>query len=204
MQIADLDPADERMLHALAILLLEGFRESAPSAWPDLESARAEVRAALQPDRFNRVAIGDDGTTAGWIGGIPQYGGCVWEVHPLVVARAFQRQGIGRALVTDLEACARARGGLTLLVGTDDETGHTSLSGVDLYANLPQRLATVRSLRRHPCGFYRRLGFTIVGVVPDANGPGKPDILMAKRIARRGIMKKPLIRGRQQSRSGSG
>ena len=26
-------------------------------------------------------------------------------------------------------------------------------------------------------------GFVIVGVVPDANGLGKPDILMAKRVA---------------------
>jgi aminoglycoside 6'-N-acetyltransferase I len=32
--------------------------------------------------------------------------------------------------------------------------------------------------------FYRKLGFVIVGVVPDANGPGKPDILMAKRVGR--------------------
>ena len=60
---------------------------------------------------------------------------------------------------------------------------HVLRRGVDLYDNLPQRLATVRNLRRHPFEFYQRLGFTIVGVVPDANGPGKPDILMAKRIA---------------------
>ena len=31
--------------------------------------------------------------------------------------------------------------------------------------------------------FYLRVGFHIVGVIPDANGFGKPDILMAKRIA---------------------
>jgi len=29
---------------------------------------------------------------------------------------------------------------------------------------------------------YQKCGFVIVGVVPDANGLGKPDILMAKRI----------------------
>jgi aminoglycoside 6'-N-acetyltransferase I len=29
---------------------------------------------------------------------------------------------------------------------------------------------------------YQKCGFLIVGVMPDANGPGKPDILMAKRI----------------------
>ncbi len=32
------------------------------------------------------------------------------------------------------------------------------------------------------CALYQKRGFVIVGVVPDANGLGKPDILMAKRI----------------------
>jgi len=26
------------------------------------------------------------------------------------------------------------------------------------------------------------MGYAIVGVIPDANGPGKPDIIMAKRM----------------------
>ena len=53
MQIADLDPADEPVLHALATLLLEGFREITPTAWPDLEvkplTAAFHYRTA--PDR---------------------------------------------------------------------------------------------------------------------------------------------------------
>jgi aminoglycoside 6'-N-acetyltransferase I len=36
----------------------------------------------------------------------------------------------------------------------------------------------------HPYEFYQKLGYVIVGVIPDANGPGKPDILMAKSLAR--------------------
>ena len=63
-------------------------------------------------------------TVLGWIGGIRQYDGNVWELHPLVVKPSYQGQGIGRALVTDLEEQVRQRGGLTLWLGTDDEDEH--------------------------------------------------------------------------------
>jgi aminoglycoside 6'-N-acetyltransferase I len=106
----------------------------------------------------------------------------VWELHPLVVDPAHQGQGIGRALVADLERQVRDRGGLTLQLGSDDVDNMTTLSGVDLYPNVLEHLAALRNLRRHPYEFYQKLSFVVVGVVPDANGFGKPDILMAKRV----------------------
>jgi len=42
----------------------------------------------------------------------------------------------------------------------------------------------IRNLHGHPYEFYEKLGYTVVGVLPDANGPGKPDIFMAKRARR--------------------
>lgn len=183
MQIVDLQADDARMLEQVAALLVDAFHEHWPTAWPDLDSGLREVRESLDPDRISRVAVDEDGTVLGWIGAISQYDGRVWELHPLVVAVAHQGKGIGRALVTDLEARARERGGLTLWAGSDDEDFRTSLGGVDLYQDLPRHLAEVRNLGGHPYEFYQRLGFSIVGVMPDANGFGKPDIFLAKRIA---------------------
>jgi len=74
------------------------------------------------------------------------------------------------------------RGGSTIYLGTDDENGRTSLGGVDLYPDPLMAAAQIQNLRRHPFEFYRKLGFAIVGVLPDANGFGKPDIFMAKRV----------------------
>jgi aminoglycoside 6'-N-acetyltransferase I len=93
-------------------------------------------------------------------------------------------EGVGRALVADLEERVRKRGGITVRLGSDDVSNQTTLSGVDLYTNVCEHISNVRNLRRHPYEFYQKLGYTIVGVMPDANGIGKPDIYMAKRVAK--------------------
>ena len=82
----------------------------------------------------------------------------------------------------DLEAILTARGALTLWAGSDDLAGETSLGGVDLYSTLPEAFGAVHSWGKHPLPFYRRLGFQIIGVMPDANGPGRPDIFLGKRL----------------------
>lgn len=184
MKIIDLQSNDEVAIQQVAILLVEDFKEHWPDAWPDLESALQEVHESFEPDRISRIAIDESETVLGWIGGIRQYDGNVWELHPLVVKPGYQRQGIGRALVTDLEEQVREQGGLTLWLGTDDEDGMTTLAGVNLYPNVWDHLAQIKNLRSHPYEFYQKLGFVIVGVMPDANGPGKPDIYMAKRVTR--------------------
>ncbi|MBI3962365.1 MAG: GNAT family N-acetyltransferase [Deinococcus sp.] len=183
-RIVDLRPGDEQAIYQAAALLVAGFKEHWPHAWPDIASALEEVRESFAPDRISRVAVDDQGAILGWVGGISQYRGKVWELHPLVVRPDCQGQGIGRTLVVDLEEQVRARGGLTIVVGTDDEDGQTSLTGVDLYPNVLEHLVNIKNLRRHPYEFYQKLGFVIIGAVPDANGLAKPDILMAKRVRR--------------------
>lgn len=58
----------------------------------------------------------------------------------------------------------------------------TTLAGVDLYPNVLEHLAQIRNLRRHPYEFYQKLGFVLADVMPNANGRGKPDIFLAKRV----------------------
>lgn len=178
MHIVDLRDKVDDYAQLVAGQLVAAFAVN----WPDLDAALAEVEESLTAERLSRIALDDDGRLLGWIGGMPGYNGRGWELHPLVVDPVRQGQGIGRALVYDLEEQVRRQGGLTILVGTDDETGMTSLGGALLYPDPLSHLAAIRNLLRHPFGFYQKLGFALVGVVPDANGIGKPDILMAKRV----------------------
>ena len=183
IQISDLLPDNDAAIDQAAEILTGAFAGNWPHAWPTLDAALEEVNEALAADRICRAAFDDAGTVLGWIGGNAQYDGRVWELHPLAVRPDVQGRGIGRALVANFERQVVARGGLTIVLGTDDEAGMTSLSGVDLYPNVWEHIARVRNLRGHPYTFYQKCGFVITGVVPDANGPGKPDILMAKRVA---------------------
>jgi aminoglycoside 6'-N-acetyltransferase I len=182
IQLADLTADSPEYLEAAARLLRDSF-SAWNHAWTDLDSARETVRESLGGDRISRVAIDPSEGVVGWIGGMPSYGGIVWELHPLAVALSHQRRGIGRTLVEDLERLVRLRGGLTLWLGSDDELGETSVGFVDVYADIPGAIRGFRKIAGgHPAEFYFRLGFKIVGLLPDANGPGKPDIFFAKRL----------------------
>jgi aminoglycoside 6'-N-acetyltransferase I len=169
-------------IHAQAAkMLVEDFDE--PYAWPNLSAAQAEV-ARVMADGFARAVLDTD-LLLGWVGGLPEYGGHVWELHPLVVRRTHRRRGIGRALVNAFESEAHARGALTITLGTDDRSGMTSLSGVHLYDDVPGHIARLCDLgQNHPFLFYRKLGFIVTGIMPDANGPGRPDIYMSKAVRR--------------------
>jgi len=182
MQIIDLFSAKKKTIRQAAALLVEGFKVHWPNAWPNMDDALREVEEFQAADRICRAAVDGNGTVLGWIGGISEYNGKSWELHPLVVHSARRRKGIGRALVADLEKQVKERGGVTIFLGTDDEDDMTTLSGIDLYPNIFEYIANIKNLKGHPYQFYQKLGFVIVGVIPDANGFGKPDIIMAKRL----------------------
>lgn len=183
MKIIDFDPQNEAQVCQAARVLVAGFREHWPDAWPDLESGLEEMSDfAADPERICLLAVDEEGAVLGWIGGLPEYDGHSWELHPLVVDPLDQGRGIGRVLVGALEARIGARGGGTIFLGSDDEDQMTTLGGVDLFPDVFEHVARIRNLKGHPYEFYQKLGYVIVGVIPDANGPGQPDIIMAKRI----------------------
>jgi aminoglycoside 6'-N-acetyltransferase I len=182
MQIKTPTPDDQDAIEQIAHILVEAFKDNWPTAYNTVADGLEEVQESFAPGRISRMAIADDGTVLGWVGAIRQYD-YAWELHPLAVHPAHQGQGVGRALIADLEDLVREQGGLTIFLGSDDEANMTSLSQTDLFPDVAQHIATIKNLRRHPYEFYQKVGFVIVGLIPDANGWGKPDIILAKRVA---------------------
>jgi aminoglycoside 6'-N-acetyltransferase I len=184
MKIVDAAVVGEVPRRQMAEILTVAFKLAWPGSWDTPEKALDEVEEALEDGKVCRVAVDEAGNALGWVGGQHRYAR-VWELHPLVVHPDFQGRGVGSALVRDLEEWVRERGGITLQLGTDDETGATSAFGVDVYEDIGGHIARLRIVDpqwRHPLEFYRKLGFRVIGLMPDANGMGKPDILMAKRV----------------------
>jgi len=153
-----------------------------PDGWPTLTDALEEIKEITgNPEALILAALEND-AVIGWAGLLPVYGK-MFELHPLVIRGDRQRRGIGTTLLCEIMRAARGKGGLTLCAGSGDEKpgGETSLANVDLYEDLPGHLAAFDP-GTHPAAFYMKHGFTVTGVVPDAYGIGKPDILMAKRL----------------------
>lgn len=179
MQIINMSELNQAQISEAAQILTN----SIPIGWPTLQDALDEIKERLIPENTMLAAI-EDGVVIGW-GGIlaPHYNGNVFELHPLAVRSDKRKQGVGRAIVLSLEDEARKQGGLTIQLGADDETedGETSFAHADLYDDLPGKIKSFTP-GTHQSGFYLKLGYKIIGVMPDANGIGKPDIYFGKRL----------------------
>lgn len=179
MEIINMAQLCESQLYQAAKILADRLAEG----WPTLEDAIAEIHARLVPENTLLAAV-ENGEVLGY-GGIlaPSYDGNVCELHPLAVREDCSGKGIGRAIVTALEQAAREKGVKTMWLGADDERegGETSLAGADLFDNLPEKLQAFQP-GKHQSAFYQKLGYRLIGVMPDANGPGKPDLHFGKRL----------------------
>ena len=164
-----------------ASLLRDTFLAVGNDHWANEKDSHEDViECVTRPN----VAVGLllSGKLAGWVGIRPMYDK-VWELHPLVVGVEYQMKGIGTRLLEEIETIARGLGLSGLFLGSDDEDFRTSLSAIDILdSNVLEALSTIVNLNRHPFEFYRKNGYFVVGIVPDANGRRKPDILMWKRL----------------------
>ena len=152
--------------------------------WSTLAEALHEIneRWKDEKDAVFLAAIEND-EVIGWCGILPHYDGNVFELHPLAVRHDWQRKGVGSSLVKEIENIARSKGGLVIWVGADDDKpgGETSFANADLFDDFPKRIKEFNP-GSHQSAFYMKQGYKIIGVMPDADGPGKPDIFLAKRL----------------------
>lgn len=181
MRIIDLHKSDSDKIRQVAEILNVSFHGHCPD-YEDINDALKKVTESFEDHQLSRIALEDDGEVLGWIGGIRMYMGNVWEIDPLVVKKNTQGKGVGKALIDDFEEQVAQQGALTIWLGTDDEDGRTNLGDCELYPDVLGKARAIEDIGGHPFKFYQRMGFEIVGVLPDANGFGKPDIYMAKRV----------------------
>lgn len=192
MELLTTREAVHRHRAEIAEMLLD-FRPYEYCAWPSKERALAEVDESLRDDKktISIVAVAE-ARAVGWVAGFQTYSHA-FELHPMVVRFDMQRQGIGRRLLELFEEIARGMGALTVYLGSDDHISATSLGGRPLFPNVLSHLGEVENLKGHPYEFYVKCGYEIVGILPDANGEGQPDIWLAK----------SLIAGRRRERTGT-
>ena len=162
-------------------LLLETFPKA--GMWPDLdeEEARETVNESIEKENIH-IGIKVGGRLAGWAGIRPMYKK-TWELHPMVISTEFQGRGLGKALLEELESQGRERGVIGIFAGSDDETFKTSISEKEITGeNIFYEIQNIKNYNNHPYEFYMKCGYSIVGLIPNANGPNKPDIFLWKDI----------------------
>jgi aminoglycoside 6'-N-acetyltransferase I len=177
IEIVEMQINNELWVNESATLISHSF----PHAYPTIKEGREVVSTITEHGSIALVAIQKQ-HVIGIIGAIPQYGVTGWELHPLAVDPSFRKQNIGRQLVEALEEKVRLLGGVMIYLGTDDEFDQTSLSGVDLFDEMYEKIKAIENHKNHPYSFYVKCGYQITGLMPDANGLGRPDIIMSKRI----------------------
>ena len=167
-----------------AQILLKTFARAA--MWPGLNEKHAleSVNECLVEGNIT-IGIEIDGQLIGWTGLRPMYEK-TWELHPMAIVPEYQRKGYGRILMNELEKEAGKKGIIGITAGSDDETNSTSLSDKELTGdNIFEEIKNIKNYKNHPYEFYRKCGFIIVGVIPNANGLKKPDIWLWKDICKK-------------------
>lgn len=173
--LMEITTENEHYANSVKRLLIEAF----PQSYANISSE--EIREYFTDDRILILALYEN-VAIGMVGAIKQYGITGWELHPLIVSKKYQNMHLGTMLLAALESKVKALGGIMIYLGSDDVFNQTTLSNTDLYDHLYEKIQNIKNLDHHPYEFYQKNGYKIVGVFPDANGLGKPDIWLAKRL----------------------
>jgi len=162
-------------------MLIETFSKA--NMWPDLDKNKAaETVNKCLNDKNICLGITVNNSLIGWIGLRPMYEK-TWELHPMVVKNDCQKKGYGKILLKEAEKIARENGIIGIFIGSDDETNKTSLSDKEITGeNIFDEIKNIKNYKNHPFEFYIKCGYCIIGMIPNANGPKKPDILLWKDI----------------------
>ncbi|EMB2852338.1 TPA: AAC(6')-Ia family aminoglycoside 6'-N-acetyltransferase [Pseudomonas aeruginosa] len=179
--ICDIAESNELILDA-ARMLKTTFLDIGNDSWPSIDSAIKEVEECIEDPNIC-LGICENSKLIGWIGLRPMYDK-TWELHPLVVCTEYQGKGIGKKLINECENRAKEKGIIGIALGTDDEYSKTSLSLTEINEkNIFDEIGNIRNINNHPYEFYKKCGYMIVGIIPNANGKRKPDIWMWKDIS---------------------
>ena len=184
-QIRSITRLDEALIDTLAAVSVRAGKTHAPDWLRTVDDAYETIHEALAPGKACRALL-DDGKPVGWVAAGPAWGR-IWELHPLLVDPDHQRRGHGRLLANDIERFAIDRGALTMELSTSDTTAATNLTGIDLYTDPLGALSRIDVVDQdvgHSYQFWLKVGYTIVGVLPDAEGSGMPSITLSKRLSR--------------------
>ena len=180
VRIVRLTGEDREKLLECAKLLFVCFEH----AWNTMEEAEEDMLRIREAGPV--LAAVEEELVVGFIGTRATYEPYGWELHPLAVEERSRKKGIGSLLIKEIEKEAVNRGAIVMYLGTDDEDGATSLSEGDLFIDTFHKIKNIKNKKNHPYEFYEKNGYQIVGVLPDVNGYGRPDIYMAKRLCEKG------------------
>jgi aminoglycoside 6'-N-acetyltransferase I len=150
----------------------------------NIKEATDEVYECIK-DKNICIGIKVEKKLIGWVGLRPMYEK-TWELHPMVIKKEFQKKGYGNILINELEKTAATNGIIGIVAGSDDETNSTSLSDKTITGeNIFEEIKNIKNYKNHPYEFYEKCGYKIIGIIPNANGPQKPDIWLWKDIRKK-------------------
>jgi aminoglycoside 6'-N-acetyltransferase I len=177
----NINEAEETKKQAANILYIT-FNEINGNLWLKNENSAIDVVEECIKGSNICIGIKLENKLIGWGGLRPMYEK-TWELHPIVIKKEFQGKKYGKLLISEIEKTAYKNGIIGIVAGSDDETNSTSLSKKEINGdNIFEEIKNIKNYKNHPYEFYKKCGYNIIGIIPNANGQNKPDIWLWKDI----------------------